>query len=381
MKKLLFAITAMAIILSSCSKEPVANTTIEGRFVASGADSVYLERISDKFDMAEPMGAVAIKEDGSFGFDLTIAEEESPRFYRLTFGESSRPVTLVVAPGDEIKLESAGDIFLNYSVEGSQESALIANFSHEYFTAVDELANIAENQLVASGSNQKLERRAYDLAREAMLAQMRFVGSNQESLAAIYALRHHVAEQYIPQLDGQGISIVHYRSVLEGIKSKYPTSPYIAVLERNIAESEAFARVLGDVKEVSYPDLELTDIYGKKHTLSAYDGKVVLLYFWSALNPKSNNINADLKALYEEYHDKGFEIYQVSVDSDKESWIAAISQQNMPWPSLYTAGDMRVVDLYNVEKIPTTYIIDRNGDIKAVEENIADIKREVKQLI
>jgi peroxiredoxin len=226
-----------------------------------------------------------------------------------------------------------------------------------------------------------LERRAYDLAREAMLAQMRFVGSNQESLAAIYALRHHVAEQYIPQLDGQGISIVHYRSVLEGIKSKYPTSPYIAVLERNIAESEAFARVLGDVKEVSYPDLELTDIYGKKHTLSAYDGKVVLLYFWSALNPKSNNLNADLKALYEEYHDKGFEIYQVSVDSDKESWIAAISEQNMPWPSLYTAGDVRVVDLYNVEKIPTTYIIDRNGDIKAVEENIADIKREVKRLI
>lgn len=381
MKKLLFAITAMAIILSSCSKEPVANTTIEGRFVASGADSVFLERISDKFDMAEPMGAVAIKEDGSFGFDLTIAEEESPRFYRLTFAESSRPVTLVVAPGDKIKLESAGDIFLNYSVDGSQESALIANFSHEYFTAVDELANIAENQLVASGSNQKLERRAYDLAREAMLAQMRFVGSNQESLAAIYALRHHVAEQYIPQLDGQGISIVHYRSVLEGIKSKYPTSPYIAVLERNIAESEAFARVLGDVKEVSYPDLELTDIYGKKHTLSAYDGKVVLLYFWSALNPKSNNLNADLKALYEEYHDKGFEIYQVSVDSDKESWIAAISQQNMPWPSLYTAGDVRVVDLYNVEEIPTTYIIDRNGDIKAVEENIADIKREVKRLI
>lgn len=381
MKKLLFAITAMAIILSSCSKEPVANTTIEGRFVASGADSVYLERISDKFDMAEPMGAVAIKEDGSFGFDLTIAEEESPRFYRLTFAESSRPVTLVVAPGDKIKLESAGDIFVNYSVEGSQESALIANFSHEYFTAVDELANIAENQLVASGSNQKLERRAYDLAREAMLAQMRFVGSNQESLAAIYALRHHVAEQYIPQLDGQGISIVHYRSVLEGIKSKYPTSPYIAVLERNIAESEAFARVLGDVKEVSYPDLELTDIYGKKHTLSAYDGKVVLLYFWSALNPKSNNLNADLKALYKEYHDKGFEIYQVSVDSDKESWIAAISQQNMPWPSLYTAGDARVVDLYNVEKIPTTYIVDRNGDIKAVEENIADIKREVKRLI
>lgn len=381
MKKLFYAIAAMAIILSSCSKEPATNTSISGRFVASGADSVFLERISDKFDAAEPMGAVALKEDGSFGFDLAITEEESPRFYRLTFAESSRPVTLVVAPGDQIKLESAGNVFLNYVVEGSAESALIAEFSHDYFTAADELANIAENQLAESGSNCKLERRAYDLAREAMLVQMRFVGSHQESLAAIYALRHRVAEQYIPQLDGQGISIVHYRSVLDGIKANYPTSPYIAVLERNIAESEAFARVLSDVKEVSYPDLELTDIYGKKHTLSAYDGKVVLLYFWSALNPMSNNLNADLKALYEEYHDKGFEIYQVSVDTDKESWIAAISQQNMPWPSLYTAGDARVVDLYNVNQIPTTYIISRKGDIKAVNENIADIKREVKRLI
>jgi peroxiredoxin len=169
--------------------------------------------------------------------------------------------------------------------------------------------------------------------------------------------------------------------VLEGIKAKYPTSPYIAVLERNIAESEAFNRVLENVTEVSYPDLELTDIYGKKHTLSHNDGKVVLLYFWSVYNIKSNNLNADLKSLYEEYHDQGFEIYHVSVDTDKEAWIAATTQQSMPWPSLYTAGDARVIELYNVEKIPTTYIISRDGDIEAVRENIEDIKREVKRLI
>jgi peroxiredoxin len=340
-----------------------------------------LERISDKFDAAEQIDAVALKDDGSFSFDLNIEENESPRFYRLTFAQSSRPVTLIVAPGDDIKLESLGNIFLNYSVEGSEESALIAEFSHNYFAKADELANIAENQLLGVGSNRTLERRAYDLACEAMHTQLSFVGAHQDCLASIYALRHHVAEQYIPQLDGQGISIVHYRSVLEGIKAKYPTSPYIAVLERNIAESEAFNRVLENVTEVSYPDLELTDIYGKKHTLSHNDGKVVLLYFWSVYNIKSNNLNADLKSLYEEYHDQGFEIYHVSVDTDKEAWIAATTQQSMPWPSLYTAGDARVIELYNVEKIPTTYIISRDGDIEAVRENIEDIKREVKRLI
>lgn len=381
MKKLLFAISAMAIILSSCSQPTVTNTSISGRFVGSGTDSVFLERISDKFDKAEQVAAAALADDGSFDFNLTIAEGESPRFYRLAFNKSNRPVTLVVAPGDDIKLESAGNIFLNYSVEGSEESALIAQFTHEYFASADELANIAENQLVATGANRQLERRAYDLAREAMLTQVRFVGAHQDCLAAIYALHHNVAEQYIPQLEGQGISIVHYRSVLEGIKEKYASSPYIEVLERSIAESEAFNRVLDGMTEVSYPDLELVDVMGVKHKLSDNDGKVVLLYFWSALNPMCNNLNADLKALYNEYNERGFEIYHVSVDDDKESWVTAINKQNLPWPSLYTAGDARVIEIYNVLKVPTTYIISREGDITPVAENIDAIAREVKREI
>jgi alkyl hydroperoxide reductase subunit AhpC len=105
------------------------------------------------------------------------------------------------------------------------------------------------------------------------------------------------------------------------------------------------------------------------------------LYFWSALNAKSNNLNADLKTLYEKYHDRGFEVYHVSVDSDKGVWIEATTEQKLPWPTLFTAGDTRVVDLYNVSKIPTTYIISREGNIAEVRENIADIEREVKRLL
>ena len=169
MKKLLFAISAMAIILSSCSQPTVTNTSISGRFVGNNVDSVFLERISDKFDKSERVGAVALKEDGAFNFDLTIADGETPRFYRLTFSDNSRPVTLVVAPGDAIELESAGNIFLNYRVEGSEESALIAEFCHDYFASADELANIAENRIRESGSSVQLQRRAYELARKVIL--------------------------------------------------------------------------------------------------------------------------------------------------------------------------------------------------------------------
>ena len=390
MKRLLYAIVAVAIIFSSCSEQSTTNnTSISGRLVGSGVDTVYLERISDEFDGAEQIGVAALEDNGAFSFDFNIEEGTSPRFYRLTFADKSRPVTLVVVPGDQITVESAGDVFLNYTVEGSEESALVAEFCHEYFTAADRLANIAENiygkvdgRRVETNIDQvteQREREAYNMARSAMLAQVRFVGSNQDRLAAIYALRYRIAEQYIPQLDGQGISIVHYRSVLEGVKTRYPDSPYIAILEREIADSETLSRLVEEAAVVPYPDLELSNITGKMHKLSDNDGKVVLLYFWSALNPLSNTLNADLKDIYRDYNDQGFEIYHVSLDNDRVVWVNAVNKQNLPWRTLYTGGDVRVMSLYNVEEVPTTFIITRDGDIVEVESNIKAIENEVKK--
>ena len=324
------------------------------------------------------MAEACLEDDGAFRFELAIEEGTSPRFYRISSANGSRPVTLVVAPEDNITLESAGDIFLNYTVEGSDESELIREFNSNYFTVCDELALVAENlgQKEAYTKNE-----AYRLASEAIKGQVRFVGSHPGTLAAYYAMRHNVAERYIPQLDGYGITILHYRSVLEGITASYPDSPYIANLESEIAEMEAMIDLVDNVKLVSYPDIELEDMYKTKHKLSELEGKVVLLYFWSALNVKCNNLNADLKALYKKYHDQGFEVYHVSVDNDKQMWIEATTSQQLPWPTLYTAGDVRVVDLYNVQKIPTTYIISREGDIEQVNENINEIESAVERLI
>lgn len=383
MKRFLYAVVAMAIILSSCSEETKTyNTSISGRLVGSNVDTVYLERISDRFDGAEQIDAAALADNGAFSFEFNVGEGESPRFYRLTFSEKSRPVTLVVAPGDQIEIESVGDVFLNYRVEGSEESALIADFCHEYFASADRLACIAENiygRTEELRNDTGIERDAYDVARNAMLAQVRFVGANQDKLASIYALHHRIAEQYIPQLDGQGISIVHYRSVLEGVKTRYPDSPYIAILEREIADSETLSRLVEEAAVVPYPDLELSDITGKMHKLSDNDGKVVLLYFWSALNPLSNTLNADLKDIYRDYNDQGFEIYHVSLDNDRVVWVNAVNKQNLPWRTLYTGGDVRVMSLYNVEEVPTTFIITRDGDIVEVESNIKAIENEVKK--
>ena len=377
MKKLLLAVVALAATFASCSTDKGVATTISGRFVGSGVDTVYLERVSDNFTSPETIARAALADNGGFEFKFGIEEGTSPRFYRLAFDNGRRPVTLVVAPGDAIKLESAGDIFLNYEVEGSEESALIKEFNREYFTAVDALARIAEGIESGEGSH----RRAYDAACEAMQAQLRFVGTHRDRLAAFYAIRHTAAERYIPQLEGMGITVAHRRALVEGLMERYPDSPYIAILEEEIATDETIIDLSNAVSEISYPDIELKDIYNKPHRLSSLDGKVVLLYFWSAMDSVSNNVNAELKSLYERYHDKGFEVYQVSADSDISIWIEAVRQQKLPWISVYGGATPEVFSTYNVAGVPTAFLIDRDGNLSVPSLVMSALEEEIKKHI
>ena len=378
MKRAIIAIVMMVGILSCATDTKRSNTTISGRFVGSGVDSIYLERMSDNFSEPESVAVACLEDNGAFRFELAIDEESSPRFYRINTKNGSRPVTLVVSPEDDIMLESAGDIFLNYTVEGSEESKLIAEFNHTYFKTCDQLALIAERIGTRVAYT---EREAYRLATEAIKTQIRFVGSHPNTLAAFYALRHNVAERYIPQLDGYGITILHYRTVLEGIATAYPDSPYVAILEREIADMESIINLMDNVQLVSYPDIELKDMYKTKHKLSSLEGKVVLLYFWTLESALCNNLNAELKELYGKYNKKGFEVYHVSADSDEALWIEVVRQQKHPWVSVFGGSSMDVFSLYNVVKLPTAYLIDREGNMTVAPLSVSALERQIKEAL
>lgn len=380
MKRFIFSTILLSLALASCgTQKSVEKTTIEGRFVGSNVDSVFLERVSDSFIAPERIDAVALADNGAFSFAFDIEEGTSPRFYKLSFPDSTRPVTLVVAPGDNIHLEAAGDIFLNYEVEGSEESELIREFNHEYFASGDRLALIAES--LNNTSKSYPVRDAYIAARNAIQAQVRFVGTHSNKLAAFYAMRHSIAEQFIPQLDGYGITLAHYHTVLEGIRESYPDSPYIAILEREISDMEALADLSNRIEYTSYPDIELEDMYKRSYRLSDLDGKVILLYFWTAESALCNNINAELKSIYERHNDDGFEVYQVSADTDISMWIDAVREQRLPWISLFGGYRSDIFNTYNVYHLPMAYLIDRDGDVSIASVNIAEMEQQITKLL
>lgn len=94
-----------------------------------------------------------------------------------------------------------------------------------------------------------------------------------------------------------------------------------------------------------------------------------MLDFWSAEAGNSNTLNAELKEIYSRYADAPtpLEVYQVSLDTSKPIWINAVQEQQLPWVSV---SDLRgrassVVGLYNVQKLPANFLIDKEGTIVA----------------
>jgi peroxiredoxin len=263
-------------------------------------------------------------------------------------------------------------------VQNSEESKLIEQFNKEYYSLVDRLARLSEQIAVGDKNIDRLTLEAYTAAKQAMQAQVRFVGSNQSTLAAFYASRQSVVEEYVPMLQGMGVTLPHLQALKQGIEERYPDSPYIEVLEREIAAAEAYVELAGNVVELSYPDITLDDMYKKMHSLSNYDGKVVLLYFWSAELAICNNINAELKSLYEKYHDKGFEVFQVSADASRALWIEAVRAQQLPWLSLFGGTDPTVFTLYNVSEVPMAYLISRDGTLSQCSLALDELEEQIK---
>jgi peroxiredoxin len=382
MKRLFYfaTIIALAVAATSCSKSAV-KSVVRGRFVTDRVDSIFLERISDDYDAVTRVGATRLSDDGSFEFKFAMDNATTPSLYRLSFDSNVRPITLVIAQGDDIYIDSVGDLFLNYEVQNSEESKLIEQFNKEYYASVDRLANLSE-QIARGGNNVvQLNMQAYIAAKDAMQAQVRFVGSHQQSLAAFYASRQHVVEEYVPMLEGKGISTPHLQALKLGLEERYPESPYIKLLEGEIEEAQALALLAENVTETAYPNIVLDDMYKEKHSLSDLDGNVILLYFWSAELPLCNNINAELKELYEKYHEDGFEVYHVSVDGSRALWIEAVRAQQLPWTSLFGGNDPQLFTLYNIVELPMAYIISRDGTIDTCSLDPKTLESEIKSRI
>ena len=370
---------ASALLLCGCHSSTVK---ISGRFVGSDAKQIYLEEASPLNQSFVDSAQLAA--DGSYSFRLK-GVAATPVLYNLVYNGERIP--LFLAGGDRLTVGSVGSVVRNYTVEGSHESELLRQFYQSFVSGAQKLDRIASRfgrENLSDEERQAITREYTDEYYRIRREQLRFIIENKASLAAVYALYQRLpGDTYLFNGDSD---VVYFRTVAEAIEQTYPESPYLQALLGEIARMDARISLASQITEASFPDLELSDISGKKIRLSSLAGKVVLLDFWSAELGTSNALNADLKETYAKYADSpvGFEVYQVAIDTSKPVWITAVQEQQLPWVSV---SDLRgrnstSLGLYNVQRIPANFLIDKEGTIvakdiygKSLEEKLDELTR------
>lgn len=383
----LFAI-ALAVVavlgMASCNEKKFhVNGTI-----GNAADStLYFENMSLNGPVV--IDSVKLSADGTFAFDDKAPT--APEFYRLRIAGQIINIAIDSTETVSIKAEYPG-MASQYEVSGSEECSRIKELTLMQMSLQTQLNAIASNpQLGADAVNDSVARVV-----EAYKTRVKtdYIFKEPMKASSYFALFQTL------NAGGQSVLIFNPRSSEQDVKvfaavatswdTFYPNEErgenlHNIAIEgmkdiRIIKSKQAQGVIAADkVNTTGIIDFTLTDNKGQERRLSSLQGKVVMLDFHLFADEKSLQRIMMLRELYNKYHAAGLEIYQVSVDSDEHFWKTQTAA--LPWICTRAGDDARVLQLYNVQQVPTFFLLDRNCNVVKRDAQIKDIDAEIKALL
>ena len=351
----------------SSSKSEIAGVIIGGE-----GQKLILERLD--VNKTSAIDSIQLGSEGSFSVKI---KNEEPELYILKNSEGAI-VNLLVSPGDKIFIETSRESFgYGYRVEGSEESEGIRTLVEQLHRTRNELDSL---QAVA-GSIEDPESPQMDLIRnaygQAFIKQNRFtikyLVENMGSLSSVYALYQKYDGENL--VLGREQDLQYFKSVADSLEITHPNSSLTLSLRADIEQREARFKEAAQVstlmemagEETGLLDLSIPDREGKEISLTSLNGKVVLVTFWASSHSASIEAMLQLKSTYNIYHASGFEVYAISLDNNKIQWMSALDYNEFNWINVSELSypDSNAALLYNVSSLPSTFLINREGDIVA----------------
>jgi len=349
------------VLLISCGRKS-NNTHINGTFSGQIEQNIYLEQITISDILL--IDSAKTNNKGNFKFKFHI-NEKHPVFYNLRINEHNVP--LLLSAGEKLNINSLGNISRNYMVSGSEGTESIKEYNNKVVRLKEAIDTL--NAIYYMGPRLDIIENLSRLLIEYKQDIIKYVVVNSNSLASIYALYQHFPTTGDRIFD-KNSDILYYKMVYDSLCLLYPDSPHVISLKKDIDNMEHSRQAdnmlaAARAETTAFPEIDLPDINDKKVKLSSLYGKVILLDFWMSASPDSKLNNADLKEIYQEFVDYGFEVYQVSLDDSKAQWINTVFEQNLTWISVRDMNGRSSMSarLYNVARVPANYLIDKEGNI------------------
>lgn len=319
---------------------------------------------------------------GRFACKVEVAKGQ-PEFVYLFYGER-KIASLLLAAGDRVAV--LADTLGVSTVEGSEESVKLASVEADFAAAKSLMTAVSAKLLSAKESEaaelrEQLSKAYIDYYRSRVL----YIMQNSRSLTVVPVLFQNLTEA-LPVF-GQATDAIHFTNAADTLETVYPDSKYVKALrkeaQKRVSQMELVSRITS-AQQVNFLDIELPDNKANKVKLSDVHKKVTLVYFWTASDVAQKMFNLDVLApVYEKYHDRGFDIYQVSLDVDNGLWARVIREQKLPWTNVsdISGGASRYVLAYNLTKLPSAFLIGGDGMVNATITDEASLSAAVERAL
>lgn len=380
MKRLFYLF--VAIVLASCAQE--SRFHVDGSITGAADTTLYLEHIT-LGDGIVVVDSVRLDESGAF--ELSGKASLNPELYRLRIG--GQGINLAIDSTETVTVKAdLGNMSFGYTVEGSGTCDTIRILSLKLAELEKQVRQVAEDRnFTIQERNEKIDTL---VARYKSDVKMNFIRNRYGSTASYFACFQILGSVRLfdPMQDKSDLTWL--RAVANAWNELYPGCPrsenlanIVAQGRRNLAKPKEIVLDLDNskVRELGIIDITLPDINGKERTLSDLRGKVVLLDFTSFALEGSHERTMQLRELYNKYHDRGLEIYQVSLDGNRNFWTQRC--EHLPWVSVFCeeGAGSAFINLYQVYTLPYYFLIDRNCDLQARMENIEDLSKAIEKLL
>ena len=347
MNKFVYPLVCLSILACSCGKKNMSST-ISGEIQNAPGRLVYFEHVTDSGEVT--LDSAMTDKEGRFEL-----ENKADRLdYYLLRVDATNAVFLVLSGGEKIVINGdAADLENTYTVSGSEDSELIRQLKKYDKYLTDSLfyhykVSSAQNP-VERDSLLKKSQTLY--AKRMAVYSRRFLDEHPASLVGLSVTRFLDlnSPEDLGRMDSLG----------SRLNTLYPGNAYV----RKFIEGMEVLRALP--VGTSAPDIVLPDMQGKMQKLSSLRGKIVLVDFWASWCRPCRVENPKVVEIYKKFKSKGFEIFAVSLDDEKEKWSEAVRTDGLPWVhvSELKGWDSGVVGAYSFNAIPFTVLIDRKGKI------------------
>jgi len=380
MKRILFFVF-VALFVASCSND--SKFKVSGVVEKSNGDTLYLEKVG--LTQTELLDSAILDKDGEFHFSQK-RPEFAPEFYRIRVKDQI--INFAIDSTEEVVIRTKRNQFSSdYTVDGSESSRIMASLNALSAQTKASITANVEKYKKRAISDELFKQQTDSVLQLYKNGAKEVIYKNPRSAAAYFALFQKVYNYLIfNHTDADDVKA--FGAVATSFNVYYPNNPrtkhLVEFTMQGIKASRSnggFAVPQDKVKVLGSFEIELPNIYGQNVRLSSLKGKLVLLSFTAYQTEFSPSLNMTLADLFTQYKSRGFEIYQVSLDSDENFW--KVSASNIPWVCVYdrNSQNSEFAAMYNVTQLPTLFLLNREGEIVKRITNISTLKSELAKLL